>query len=142
MSREQGGELSTSNLEKMQFTRFILVFAARLFFRTATFTRLPSANFEITFCLFSRRQFTCFRGADFEIAVYSFSPPKPFPIDQNPPKMLPHNPPNASKNAPQNVRNREKLSRATKRRKVQKKEAFPNQCNSLGPLFSDFLVNF
>ena len=107
MSREQGGELSTSNLEKCS----LLIFAARLFFRTATF---ESATFQITVYSFSRRdffsqrhfrkrnvpnyslftpfrgatfffaalpskaqrsklQFTFFRGASFEIAVYSFS---------------------------------------------------------------------
>ena len=123
ISREQGGEVSTFNLEKCS----LLVFAALLsklqftLFRGATFyiaiysyswryfrnyillvlaapisklqcTRFRCANFEIQFCLFSGRQLNCFRGANFEIAVYSCSPPKPFPIDRNHPKMLPQNP--------------------------------------------------
>ena len=70
MSREQGGELSTSNLEKC----CLLVFAARLFFRTATF---ESATFQITVYSFSRRDFfvrsATFESATFQITVYSFS---------------------------------------------------------------------
>ena len=179
MSREQGGELSTSNLEKCS----LLVFAARLFFRTATF---ESATFQITVYSFSRRdfffaaplsnsqrpklQFTPFRGATFfsrryfrkrnvpnqslilpvhsfalrqfrnyillvfAAPVYLFSwrrfrncslfvfAPQALPNRSKSFKNAPPEPPKCSKNAPQNVRNREKIkSRREKEKSVKKR---------------------
>jgi len=58
------------------------------------FTSFRGATFESAVYSLSKLQFTHFRGATFEIAVYSFSPPKPFPINTNHPKMLPQNPQN------------------------------------------------
>ena len=87
---------------EMQFTRFrgatsfrnrsLLVFAARLNSEIVvySFSRRDFRNcsFLVFAAWLSKLQFTPFRGATFEIAVYSFSPPKPFQIHQNNSKML------------------------------------------------------
>ena len=91
-------------------------------------------------------QFTCFRGATFEIAVYSFAPPKPFPkslknASQNP-LNGPKNTPKPSKMRPKIRQKLIKLQKIINFEKKQKKEARLNDSQAFEWLFVDFWVPF